>query len=872
MKTFCLHIIIYCLLFIPTVQSRDNIVIGGLNGLDPEIEGQQYSVLLALSGGGARGLATIGILQAFEENGIHVVAIAGTSMGGIIGGLYASGYTPQQLKQIVRGLDFTQLFTNKPARRTMFQTKRRERGRELLSLRFNGLRPDIPQGFTSGQKLTEILTRLTTRATYRSSRDFTRLPIPFKTICTDMVTGKPVIFDNGSLADAMRATTAFPLAFTGVEQDGKLLMDGGMVIPVPVSIVSKMSDSVRFVVAVNTASPLSPKEKLTTPVDIANQATSIMTADKLAKELADADFVITPVSDEIQASDFKLRDSIIKLGYIEGQQAADSLRLLLQQQEDHILITIDTITFNTPLNNYSSTIFRNLLHRTFSHQELIRTLKKIVRQSGLFQLQAELIPLTGFSAEIRRYRLVLSGFPNPKTAETNITCIGNTVFSDSVINARIATALVDSYITPASLRAVTDSILKLYRTHHYDLAYIHDIQINPQKKQITLYIDEAIIKRIDVVGTRRTRDWFVRSLFPLHVGQPYSTRLASQGIANIFGTDLFDRVTVDLLSDNGKAIVRIRVEEKLYRQMRLGWHWDDEYDSEEFIELFDDNIAGAGLELLFHARYSPDRQNYYANFKADRIFSTYLTGNIRVYHTQLDRHLYDAADSLIDKREELKTGFDIRLGQQISRLGTVTAGIEFEDVRYEMEQTGDKETFGLRIFKLESLVENFDRIPFPNSGKQHYFELQLAGKLFGGDVEYTRFFTSVEAYFAFGTYFNYHPRFAVGISRSGLPASEKFYLGGMRSLSGLRTFQLSGDKMLLMSHELRIKLPLWLYFSIRYDLGNTFISTDDIKIKDLRHAVGAFLSLDSPLGPFEIGYGMAEDNYNRLYVRFGYEF
>ena len=183
-----------------------DIVVGGLDGLSVSGNGESYRVLVALSGGGARGIAAIGVLKAFQEKGIEVEAITGTSIGGIIGGLYACGYSPDDLAASVNNLDLGGLFSNKPARRTMFLTQREERGRHLFSIRFDGFKPVVPRALTAGQKLTSILTAWTTRANYHAAGDFDDLAIPFKTISTDIVSGQEVVLDSGSLSDAMRAT------------------------------------------------------------------------------------------------------------------------------------------------------------------------------------------------------------------------------------------------------------------------------------------------------------------------------------------------------------------------------------------------------------------------------------------------------------------------------------------------------------------------------------------------------------------------------------------------------------------------------------------------------------------------------------------
>ena len=870
MKSIIAIILLICCLAVAPVGGMDRIVIGGLEGLDPLDTTEHYSVSVALSGGGARGLAAIGILKAFEEKGIDVAAIAGTSMGGIVGGLYAAGYSPDELISITHNLAFGQLLTNTPARKTMFLTQREERERHLISVRFDGLMPVIPQGLTAGQRLTSLLTTLTTKANYHCAGDFSKLPIPFKTISTDIITGHEVIHERGSLAEAMRATLGFPLAFTGLEKDGQLLMDGGMVMPIPVELVRKMCDSVTFVVAVNTTSPLLSKDELVTPVDIASQVTSIMTADKLAAQLRVADFAMEPPIDDFGLMDFKFRDTLIEIGYQTGKAAADSIVRLLRQQRQGMKYTMAQVEADSSASTVGDAVRKRLLGKTINRTQLVGTLKSVVIDLNLFQLEVE-PTLLGISPKgTKEVLLSIRAQPNLRLSDIRFIFVGNTIYDDTVLTARFNFS--DTFLTPRLLQQGLDSIVNLYKTDGFDLAGITEVAIDPGQNRITVVIDEAIINRIDIVENERTKDWFVRSHFPLKVGQPYSTSRASQGIANIYGTDLFNRVMVDLAPYREGAIVKIRVEEKKHRQLRLGWHWDDEYKSEEFIEILDDNIGGIGLQLLFHARFARDRQEYFTSFKADRIFKTYLTSKVCVYRRQLDRHLFDKEGSRTGERAEVKTGVELRLGQQIARLGVVTAGFTVEEVEYKHPDENVTEQFGLRIFRIQSVVETFNRVPFTETGKKHLFELRFVGKFLGGEVEFTRFFTSVEAYFALGKRLNYHPKVALGLSRSGLPVSEKFYLGGMRSFVGFRTHQLSGDKVFVLSNELRMKLPLRLYLTGRYDIGEVYTATDQIKLRNLRHGVGIFLALDSPIGPLEFGYGVADTDEERFYFNVGYSF
>jgi len=869
-KTLLTWLLPALVVIILPVKAASDILIGGLDGLDPHDNGERYHVLLALSGGGARGIATIGLLKAFEEKGIEIEAVAGTSIGGIIGGLYACGYSPDELADIVRNLDLTGLFSNQPSRRTMFLTQREERDRHLLSIRFDGFKPVIPRALTAGQKLTTILTALTTRANYHAAGNFDRLPIPFKTISTDIVSGREIVLDSGSLADAMRATLGFPLAFTPLDKGNQLLMDGGMVTPIPVDLVRNMSDSVSFTVAVNTVSPLLPKDELSTPLDIANQVTSIMTADKLAAQLHKADYPIEPPLDGIEMSDFKARNSLIEIGYRVGLTAADSIIALLREKQDSTSFAVVSMQFDSCAQHYAARFKERLLDRTFSQSQLIAVLKEIYLELNLFCLEAQLGLVDDHGVHDRRLSLTINATPTQKWTDIQVELVGNAMYPDSLLLHLLRGG--DTVMTSESLRRGLDRMLGLYRSDGYDLADIEAISLTDCGTRLKVVLDEAILTHVDISGNDRTRDWMIKTNFPLKAGQPYSTGRASRGLANIYASDLFSRVTVDLTPCEQGAELKISVEEKQAHQLRLGWHWDDKYQSEEFAEFLDNNVMGAGLQYLLHARYAQDRQAYYLDFKADRLFSTYLTAKARIYHTRLDRNVYDVDGRVVDERDENRTGFVLRFGQQISRLGIVTAGLVVEEVEYEFPRTQTSESFGLRALKLESLVETFDRIPFPESGKKHLFELQFTGKSLGGEVEYTKFYSSLEAYWSLGRRLNYHPRIAVGLSRSGLPPSEKFYIGGMHSFAGFRTDQLSGDKVFAMSHEFRLKLPLRLYLSFRYDTGDVYGSADDIKLSGLRHGFGVIAAFDSPIGPFEFGYGAADEGFERYYINIGLAF
>jgi predicted acylesterase/phospholipase RssA len=426
-------ICILTLLFSFQSVRSEQIVVGGLDGLPLDSEVEKYSVLLALSGGGARGLTTIGILRAFEEKNIEVKGIAGTSIGGIIGGLYAAGYSPNQLDSISSFINFDFLFKNSPSRRSMYLTNRQEKDRHLFSIRFNNFKPVIPKALTSGQELNSLLAELTTRANYQCGSNFNNLKIPFKTICTDIVSGDRVILDNGSIADAMRATMAFPLAFTGLDRGDRILMDGGMVTPVPVDIARTLSDSIDFVVAVNTSSILVDKDGLNTPIDIANQVTSIMTSDKLKNQLAKADYVITPSIDLYSSSDFKYRDSLTNIGYKIGLIAADEIidKIIKQRKiKNYFISSVETKGYSD-----NGTSISELLNKSLTTEQLISKLRKIVIDQNLFKLEANFEPSNNTDVN-SSYHFELIGIPKFRFKDITYYIDGNTIFTSNVCKKR----------------------------------------------------------------------------------------------------------------------------------------------------------------------------------------------------------------------------------------------------------------------------------------------------------------------------------------------------------------------------------------------------------------------------------------------------
>lgn len=298
-------------------------------------------VSLALSGGGARGLSQIGVLKALEDREIEIDAICGVSMGAIVGGLYAAGISADSLESLVRTLDWGELLQNTPSRAGLLLSQKDRTADWFLSLPLKGLQPVWPTGATSGQRLYNYLSSLTERATYLSGSDFDRLKVRFRAVSTDLVSGKRVVIGDGELAFALRASMAFPLAVAPLKDGSRLLADGGLIDPLPVELADSISDCP--VVAVNTGSGLSSIEKLDDPYALANQATTVMSAETLRRSWESADYRCMPVIDELGNVDFDGLDSLIALGYAAGLRLADEI------ESDHALMNPASSTLSGPV-------------------------------------------------------------------------------------------------------------------------------------------------------------------------------------------------------------------------------------------------------------------------------------------------------------------------------------------------------------------------------------------------------------------------------------------------------------------------------------------------------------------------------------------
>jgi NTE family protein len=277
---------------------------------------------LVLSGGGARGWAHLGVLRWFEENRIPVDYVAGTSMGALVGAMYAMGASPEEIRKIGNELDWSKALSGPPSfDESSF--RRKEDQREFpgdLELGA-GKRLTLPSGINPGHNISLIFDEMT--LPYATLRNFDDLPIPFRCVATDMLEARPVVFKSGPLAKALRATMSIPGVFTPVEIDGKVLADGGILNNIPTDVAKEMGADV--IIAVNVGTPLGTREDIADLAGMLSQFIGVATIQSDRRHLLLADVVITPDLGKYTLADFKAVNPISDLGYTAASQMGTTL-------------------------------------------------------------------------------------------------------------------------------------------------------------------------------------------------------------------------------------------------------------------------------------------------------------------------------------------------------------------------------------------------------------------------------------------------------------------------------------------------------------------------------------------------------------------
>jgi len=823
---------------------------------------------LVLSGGGARGLAQIGVLRVLEERGVPVDVIAATSLGAVVGGLYAAGYTPAELESIAVTTDWDQVLslTEEAQRRDLVVDKKVASDRSFLAIRFEGLQPVLPPAVSSGQRFTNYLSELALQAPRHPNPSFDDLRFRFRAVSTDLVSGRRVVASEGSLAEALRASATVPLLFSPIERDSMRLVDGGLVSNIPVDLA--VAEGCNLVVAVNSTSGLRNAEELDAPWQTADQIMGIMMQAGNLEQLARADVVITPDVGRKLASDFTGIDSLVAAGERAAAAVVDDILRRYDEEHRRLLGGHDTVFANPAVvceGFLDDTVRLRLLADNGAPSitlEQIRWNVCMLQHEGIYRdVRAEVTPVAGGT------RVVYVVERNPAVA--GIELRGCRVIPAAEVE-RAFVRLVGRPLSAAAAESAADEAVRLYRRNGYSLARVDTMWFDEPSGRLTAVFSEGVLRRVGVEGGVRTTDDFLLSEFPLGPGDVFAIERARRGVANVNGTTLFEFVYLEISYEANEPVLTIRVRERPSQLIRLGVRADNERNLQGMIDLRDENFQGAGMEIGLSVMGGPRNWRAAADYKAYRLFETGLSFSAELYTGAIDTYVFeDAPDQPADRWDrivageyrELKQGGRLAFGAQLERLGNVSLELVRQNNRIRnIENATELEEFTqLALLRLGTVIDSKDAYPFPLAGVGLNLQFEFSFQGLGGDVSYNAVRFLYEFYTTWGKRHTVHPRITLGFADRTMPLSEQFRLGGRESMFGTREDDRRGRQLLAFNLGYRYKLPVRLFFDsyvgLRYDLAAISDVPEQIKLANFRHGLGAELGLDTPVGPAYFGVG-----------------
>jgi len=813
---------------------------------------------LVLSGGGARGLSQIGVLQALDEAGIVPDLIVGTSIGSIVGGLYASGYTVERLKKTAGEIDWSVLMklSEDTDREFVAIDRRASNDRSIFSIRFDGLKPVLPAAVSNGQHMTNLLNELALQGLYQTT-DFDKLKIPFRAVATDLYSGKRVVLRDGSLAQAMRASSTLPVLYAPVERDSLALIDGGLRSNIPVDIAR--DEGCDIVIAVNTTSPLRAKDQIANPFETLDQVLNIVMNNSYSGQLELADAVIAPPLDQMDGMNFELADSLIKIGYAAARKPAADLAARIRKTTLASSICSEQ-TWSMPES-----------YRRLTDVEIERILPGSVTTKSLPEGIVLGLMKTNLFADVitKNTQTGIEVYVTDKPGIASIALKGVKELDEFVFTKPLQSGAEIPY-SEEGLRDICENILNVYRSYGFSLARIDSLVYNPPAKSMEIVINEGIVGSIRIRGNVRTDPVMILREFPLNSGEIFRIGKAQRGLENISGLNLFHQVMFEVRQTDTLPVICITLYERSSSSLEIGAVINNERNAQLLAEYKEANLLGTGTELstLFFGGLL--NQTYMLHYSTNRVFYTRLQMGLDGYYDNREYKHYVDVDGLPGNRfertgsysyERIVYGAHAKLGMYVERFGMFHAGMRYEQHRLRNADTKMyMERFRMVALDFGFTIDTQDKLPYPSEGILMLASYKTSQKTLGSEIPFVKMYVSYDVFFSsFGKKLTIHPHVEFGFGDITMPLTEEFRLGGLNSFFGTRENEFTGRQLFNGSLEVRYLLPIKVYcdtyLGLRYDLGRTWESAKAIQFADLRHGMGITLGIDTPIGPADFGFG-----------------
>jgi NTE family protein len=835
---------------------------------------KQYNkkkVALVLSGGGARGISQIGVLKSFEMNNIRLDMIVGTSIGAIVGGLYASGYSANELDSITKTIDWQSKLSlsNKNEREFLYLEQKKAQDRGLISFSIDGLKPVFPTSLSTGYQIAQTFNVLLLNARFKPKKDFASLKCPFSAVATDLDNGKKVVLSAGNLSESIKASFTFPLLYSPTIINGRNLVDGGLTANIPVDVAKEQGADI--VIAVNSTSPLKSNEELKDPLNTADQILSITMAQINDKQLVNADVIITPDIGNTLASDFRNIGYLIKEGENETEkyikkikELVDSIELSASDYKGNFL-TNPKVFINTDLISDSIiAIVKKEQENTFVKYTTIEEQLKKFYDIGYFYNVYAVISRDSFGLNLN-YNFT----ENPKLNEIKLNNPDNILYEHI---KKYEFEYKGKVINHNNLFKFYNDLLGIIKENNLSASDIQKFYFDNASGNLIIKVSDGSINKITISGNKKTQDNVILNELTFDENKIIKKYDIEKSLQNIYSTNLFQQLSFNInsLTDSTKPNINIQVTEKSARNLKFSIRADNERKLQLYFEINNESLFGTNNESALSLNGGLKDREYKMEFKSNRFFSTYFTYNLSFYYKFLDISSYSQikdfdnntySRNFLGEYRDAKYGGSFLLGTQVGRIGTVYGQIAYEkfsrnQLQGEIPEESDFKTIK---FKFGGKIDTQDKYPFPTKGSKINYYYESSQKIVAENVSYSKLLFDIEHSITIGKINTLRPRFIFGFADKTTPLMEHFSFGGENSFFGMLENELRGRQLLTASLEYRILFPYKLFFetylSTRYDLGQIWDNAEDIRFRDLRHGIGLSALFDTPIGKASFSVG-----------------
>jgi NTE family protein len=812
------------------------------------------NIALVLSGGGARGLSQIGVLKVFEENNIHISEIAGTSMGAMIGGLYASGFTADEIKKAVLNTNWPELsaFYQKDNWNSLNIDQKYIENKGILSFRFHNFKFHPPQTISENKTFEKYLHTQFSLAPFKTFDSFDSLYIPFRVAVTDLINGKPCYLSNGNLVNAIRASCTVPIQFRPVRIDSSIFIDGGIFANLPTDALLDFSPD--LIIGVNSTSPINSINEFSSGIEIADQTLSILIKYFEHNAAREIDFIITPTNPNHRNTDFKYIDSLI----IEGENAGNLLIKDILTKNNQVRIRkLNTALAKLVIPETEYTLY--IYNKNNTETKIVKSPRELLLMVDSLLLLPEIKTLN-FISEAGKVSITPTFYPIIEHITFNQTRIIPTEVLKQ-LNSNFQGKPYDKKMQ----KQIMQTAGRLLKTSGYTFAFIQKISIS--NNVVTLKSNLGRIDSIEIKsGT--ISEYLVKRELLLKKNDLLNSEKLIDSWDNLMNCGLFDNFEIIYKNNiNDGMNLSLNLQELGNQEINIGFRIDLDRNFRFVGQFVQYNLWNTGTNLSTGIIVGERDKHAEVMLFNTNIGYTPLGLSIKGYYTNRLRYSYNSDSLNMDfyNRQRVANIFEERAGlitefeTNTHKIGKITVGMRNEYQRsFFRDSLIIPEFRGLTVFRIGAKYDTENKPYFANEGIKldFLYESSIFHKI--SELPYSK------ASFAFR--YNYKilksaliPQAHIGMGDRSLPQPEYFSLGGSESFYGMREDELRAKQYFKLSLELRRKLDFKLFFdtyvSARYDWGNVFDEMDDLKFTDIKHGVGLNFALDTPVGPAVLSFG-----------------